>query len=598
MVRLFASVSIGVLLFFTGGAIFAQETPSTQADVTDSEVEGKILAQVEQVIQEARGLRLVENRLPLQTRAAALLWPYKQSPARALLKEVLDAFQSWVAGFNQTDADYAENLNIIANLRNELLQDMIKCDAKLALAFLRATSRQAGAGNAAQANQEAVQEMYLASQLAEKDPKEALRIAEEGLSKGLLNGVAQILDRLRVSDRDSSTELATQLISHLRGENLLGNLDAMNMSVLLLTTTRVKSPDQQAAAPESSRNVLIGEDARRDLVNLVAAAIANISNVQTNNSQALLNVANLIMPEIERYAPAQLAAVRQKKQQFDKSSDPDSRQWRKYSSVIEEGTTDSLISAAVKAPPQIKDELYVEAASKALGNGEIERARQIADNIADPQRRAAKLKEVDQRALAQTAEQGNLEGAAQYARMKSSVVERVADLVYLAAVAAQKKDKAAARKFLDEALGLIGHRRAENEREFFWQLQLGHAFSDFDLKVDFDLIEGAISQLDEMMTAAAAINGFGFNWLKDGELKPFGGEPWVLLGRQCADELSFLATKDLNRALKSVQHFQRGEVRLPGMLAIAQRVLAEKAKEKNAQKQPGARSAAEGEQKP
>lgn len=598
MVRLLASVSIGVLLFFTGGAIFAQETPSAQADVTDSEVEGKILAQVEQVIQEARGLRLVENRLPLQTRAAALLWPYKQSPARALLKEVLDAFQSWVAGFNQTDADYAENLNIIANLRNELLQDMIKCDAKLALAFLRATSRQAGAGSAAQANQEAVQEMYLASQLAEKDPKEALRIAEEGLSKGLLNGVAQILDRLRVSDRDSSTELATQLISHLRGENLLGNLDAMNMSVLLLTTTRVKSPDQQAAAPESSRSVLIGEDARRDLVNLIAAAIANISNVQTNNSQALLNVANLIMPELERYAPAQLAAVRQKKQQFDKSSDPDSRQWRKYSSVIEEGTTDSLISAAVKAPPQIKDELYVQAASKALGNGETERARQIADNIADPQRRAAKLKEVDQRALAQTAEQGNLEGAAQYARMKSSVAERVADLVYLASVAAQKKDKSAARKFLDEALGLIGHRRAENEREFFWQLQLGHAFSDFDLKVDFDLIEGAISQLDEMITAAAAINGFGFSWLKDGELKPFGGEPWVLLGRQCADELSFLATKDLNRALKSVQHFQRGEVRLPGMLAIAQRVLAEKAKEKNAQKQPGARSAAEGEQKP
>src|SRR5262249_49773922 len=276
----------------------------------------------EQVIQESRSLRLIENKLPLQTRAAALLWPYKQARARALLKEVLDAFQAWAGSFNQTDSDYPENLNLVANLRNELLQDVIKCDAKLALAFLRATSRPSDTNNAGRSNQEALQEMYLASQLAEKEPKEALRIAEEGLSKGLLNGVAQILDRLRVSDRDSSTELATQLISRLRSENLLSNLDAMNTSVLLLTTTQVKPADQQAAAQSSSRGVLISEDARRDLVNLVAAAIASVTNVQTNNAQALFNVSNLIMPEIERYAPAQLAAVRQKKQQFDKASDP------------------------------------------------------------------------------------------------------------------------------------------------------------------------------------------------------------------------------------------------------------------------------------
>jgi hypothetical protein len=596
MMRLLASVSIGVLLFSAAGAIYAQEMPSTPREVTDSETEGKILAQVEQVIQQAGSLRLVENRLRLQTRAAALLWPYKQARASALLKEVLDSFRAWMTAFNQADPDYQENLNIIANLRNELLQDMIKCDAKLALAFLRATARQADASNAAQANQEASQEMYLASQLAEKDPKEALRIAEEGLSKGLLNGVAQILDRLRANDRDSSTELATQIIARLRGENLLSNLDAMNMSVLLLTTTRVKNPDPQAAAQDSSRNVIISEDARRDLINLVASAIAGIANVQANNAQALFNAANLIMPEIERYAPAQLAAIRQKKQLFDKASDPNARQWRKYSSVMGDGTTDSLISAAVKAPPQIKDELYVEAAGKALNNGETERARQIAENISDPQRRAAKIKEVDQRALAQTAEQGDIEGAAQSARMKSSLAERAADLVYLASVATQKKDKTTARKLLDEAFGQIGHRRAENEKEFFWQLQLGHAFSDLDLKVSFELIEGAIGQLDEMMTAAAAINGFGFTWLKDGELKPYGGEPWLMLSRQCTDELSLLAPKDLHRALKAIQLFQRNEVRLFGTLAIAQQALAAKAKEKNTQKPPNAEKAAGVEQ--
>src|SRR5947208_1431904 len=118
MVRLFAAISICVLLVSTSSAISAQETSSTNTEAADSEIEAKLLAHVEQVIQEARSLRLVENRLRLQTRAAALLWPYKQAPARALLKDVLDSFLAWMTSLNQMDPDYAERLNIIANLRN------------------------------------------------------------------------------------------------------------------------------------------------------------------------------------------------------------------------------------------------------------------------------------------------------------------------------------------------------------------------------------------------------------------------------------------------------------------------------------------------
>ena len=579
MLRSLATVGICVLLFTSGGPVRAQESSHAGTGMVDPEIERKILSQVEQAIQETRSLRLAENRLRLQTKAAVLLWPYKQTPARALLKEIFDSFVVWMAGVSQADPAYSDHVVLIANLRNELLQAMVQCDARTALAFLRATSRPFDMSNAAQANQDATQEMYLASKLAEKDPKEALHIAQEGLSKGLLNGVAPILDRLRASDSEASVELAMQIVSRLRNENLVNNPDAANMCVLLLRSTRIKSAAQEVARQDATRYITISEEARRDLINLVASQVANNSNPQANGARPLLITLSQIMPEVERYAPGQAAVIRQKKLEFDRLSDPRSRQMKKYGDVIENGTVDSLINAANKAPAQVQDDLYFQAATKALDNGETERARQAAGGISDPQRRAAKVKEVDQRSFVHIAEQGKFEEAAQYASQKTAIDERVADLVYLAGMAAQKKDTNTVRKLLNDARGLIADRRAENEREFFWQLQLGRAFSDFDVKISFEIVEGAIGQLAQMTDAAAAINGFGSNWFQDGELKPYGGEPWMVMSKQCADELALLATKDLNHALKAVQLFQRAELRLPCTLSIAQYVLATNSKE-------------------
>src|SRR5262245_2621581 len=118
MVRLLSRVSICVLIFIVSGVVFAglisanaifANAPFANvlfADVVlaqdglpgarESEIEARVIAQVEQVVREARSLKLTENRLRLQTKAAVLLWPYKEQAARALFDEALDSFLLWM----------------------------------------------------------------------------------------------------------------------------------------------------------------------------------------------------------------------------------------------------------------------------------------------------------------------------------------------------------------------------------------------------------------------------------------------------------------------------------------------------------------------
>ncbi|HEU4391369.1 MAG TPA: hypothetical protein VFV34_26455, partial [Blastocatellia bacterium] len=515
---------------------------------------------------------------------ACLLWPNDESQARLTIKDAIISVASHLTSLDRADRDGPQTRLAFNRLRYELVQMIGERDSTLALEFLRSTrqespSTRTSPGQTAR-DQETWLELNLAGEIAQQDAKLATQIADEGLNRGMFTGVVGVVARMRRSDSKAASELATRIVTRLRSEDLSSNTESLNGAIALVRLVGGDSRQRNARGDRDAA-VLLEQQSYRELIGAVASAAASLSPDRISTSAALFSALDQIMPDAEKLLPAnQLAVIRQKRSRYEQSLDPRTRVWKSYENVMEQGTVGDLADAAAKAPPDISDELYSRAAAKALSENDVDRAAQIAARITDPQQRASRMKEIEQHSFSNNLQQGKLEDAAQYIPAGASVEERVAGLIHLANVASQKPQKAVARRYLEDALALVAV-RAENQFHFSTQLQVAHCYSSIDLNRSFEIIEAAIDRLNELLDAAAMLDGFGGDFFKDGELKPYNGGTWEELLRLCCEELCAVALEDSDRALAAANKLRRPEAQTLATIRVARRVLSDR-KDKNA----------------
>ncbi|HZT60305.1 MAG TPA: hypothetical protein VFA21_17000 [Pyrinomonadaceae bacterium] len=562
----------------------------------DDKAEERAYALLEDVIAKAQALKLPENRIRFQTTAACLLWPRDEGRARTIIAENMNALASLIAGADTTDPRFAERSQAYTILRYELVRMIAARDAKLALNFLRGTRQERPAARRPPAvsapDPELALELTLAAQIAPGDAKEAARIAEESLGSGVAAELLNVLGRLSTADGEAATALATDIIKKLQAEDLTSEGDATVVAVGLLSMTRAARGSAEAApdrADADARAVItVDEQTRGDLIGMIAAAAASVPAGRMANAHLLFNSLPAVMPELERYAPGQWAAVRAKSDEFGRSLDPSARAWQKYEGLVQQGSADALLEAAAKAPAEVGDELYADAAFKILDDGDPERARQIINSISDPQRRARKSKLLEQQLLERSLLRGKLEDAAQRIPPDATPEERFSTLLYLSNLAAQRKETALARRFISEAAGLVAG-RVRSGSQFTARLQLARALSATEPKQAFAVLDELADQLNDLLAAAEVVDGFGPDCFSEGELKPFAGNLWGGLVAQFGEELAALAPKDAERAASIARKLQRDEVNVSVSLRVAGRVLADAAAKRRGHAPTGAR---------
>lgn len=587
--RLFLS-AVGTALFFVAAGQTARAQSAAGAESAEAVASGKAedgaYALLDESIAKAQTLRLPENRIRLQTVAACMFWPRDETRARAVIKESAGALASLIAAADKADPRSAAQGQAYTVLRFELVQSIAARDAKLALDFLRNTRQEQPHArrnaSASTPDRERALELTLAAEIAHGDAKEAARIAEESLSGGTSAELLNVLNALSDADGETATALATDTIKRLQSETPSPGGDAATVAVGLLNMTRTRSEQTRDVAggvgldaPANARaSIKIDEQSRRDLINWVAACVAATSAGRMSSAHLLFNSLPDAMQEVERYAPGQAAAVRLKAEEFRRSLDPSTRAWQKYEGLRQQASPDALLEAASKVPPEVGDELYADAAFKLLDGDEPERARQIINNISDPQRRALKGRMLEQQLLERSLTRGKLENAQQRIPPDATPEERISTLLYLSSLAAQRKETALARRFIAEAETLVGG-RVRNGFQFSSQLQIARALSAFDPKQSFAILDDLAYQLNELLAAAVVIDGFGPDCFGEGELKPFAGNMWGGLVSQFGDGLASLAPKDFERALSVAQKLQRDEARISVSLRVAERLLAD-----------------------
>lgn len=567
---------------------------------------------LDQIIDEAQSLRLPENRVRVQTTAADLLWDSNQGRARSLFSMAAEAVAEMgrQQQNNTNRRGGPQNVDRRAfQLRQELVLTAARHDAQLAYQLLAITKPAAlpapvadSRGPRPQVSPEDNLEQALLGRVAALDPKLAAQNAEQMMDKGQFpRSLSEVLNQLYKQDPDGAAKMADKTVKKLQATNLLTNIEAASLAQSLLMrgprpteTPNVTNPtlvpvlEQGAytellgsvvdmalkASPQTPQNNQRGQ-AQRPRPAIVSGVgpgtVPTEAQLEQNGARRLLAGLQVALPLIDQYVPAKSAAVRQKLTEAGMGANSPFNMAQTMSTLQGNPSSDALIQAAALAPQQMQSRLYQQAALKALEEGNTARARQIATDHLQANARDSVMQRIDFRELALKGESARLDEIRQTIARLQSDGEKLNMLLQLARET-QKANPKLASQLLEEARQMT-NRRATSYEHFDQQLKVARAFAAVDPARSFEILDPGISQLNELLAAAAVLNGFEINVFRDGEMSLQGGSGLTSMVQRFGQELGALADKDLERAETLSGRFQYAEPRIMSRLAIVQGLL-------------------------
>jgi hypothetical protein len=589
----------------------AQPTPDAQQQQEEKlKLEAKATVLLDQIVTEAQALKLPENRIRVQIAAAEMLWDRSAARARGLLVDAAAILSQMMLDADRTDRNEIQTLN---QLRQDLVLTAGHHDSELGYQLLHSTQQQPSTadnsgGRRFIPDQQGNLEQNLLATIAANDPKVAYQKASESLDKGEYpTALSRVLSQLQAKDPDNFKKLSDKALSRLSSDNMMASREAAMLSISLLgpgprptSTSTAPTVDATAANSRTPSGQVLSESAYHDLMdNAITAALSATSliaggnnargggrvfrgaqpdqqnppdeaQVRQNNARMMLMSLQNLLPQVDQYLPERAQAVRQKLSELGLGNNANfGNQMR---TAMQQGTSDSLVAAANTAPPQMQSRLYQQAAQKAVDEGNSDRALQIANDHLDESGKKSIMQAVDFKRLVTGAAPEKLSEIKQKLASLPSDSDRVKYLIDLS-TATQKDNPKLALRFLEDARTLVS-KRVTSYKEFEDQLKVAEAFaSSSDPKRSFELLELGIGQLNELLSAAAVLNGFEIDIYKEGELSLRTDNDLVAMVARYGQELAALAKIDFEHARMTADRFQLTEPRLKAKLSIVQNIL-------------------------
>ncbi|HUE83102.1 MAG TPA: hypothetical protein VMM84_13385 [Pyrinomonadaceae bacterium] len=567
-----------------------------------AESEKRAFSLLEQLVNESQLLRLSENRIRVQLGAADLLWQTDEGRARSLFMLAAEGVSQLMQA---PETNQRRQPRASSQLRQELVMTAAKHDAQLAYQVLDLTRPPATASqDPRQLNMDNNLDQLLLARIAALDPKLALQNAEQMLEKGEFpRTLANVLAQLQLKDPPAATKLSDKVVSKLGGTNMLSNFEAGNLALALLQPgPRIADASSAGSAPGNRAQVLslsayqnlLGtvvdaalkanasaavpqrgnpNNARRRLPSgpaTVASGAPTDGQLEQNNARRLLNGLQALLPQIDQHLPARGQAVRQKMGELGVGNNRRAG-FNQLFSALQQGTADSMITAAAAAPPAVQSRIYQQAAMRALEEGDPDRARQIANDHLDGRTRETVLRNVEFRLIADQAASNSIEEIRQKLSAFNSDDERINFLLQLAGTV-QQKDTEFALQILDETRQYTS-RRATNYQQLEQHLRIAEALRQLDPSRSFEVLEPGIMLLNELLAAAVVLNGFEVNIFRDGELPLQGGSNLTNTIARYGAAIGTLAKSDFERAQALADRFQLTEPRVMVRLSIVRSML-------------------------
>ncbi|HET6978155.1 MAG TPA: hypothetical protein VFI24_17625 [Pyrinomonadaceae bacterium] len=616
-------------------AVTAQEQQASAPQPSAEEVEKQKAEReknayrlLDQVVDEAQSLRLVENRVRIQINAADMLWDQNQGRARGLFQMAAEG----IAELGRTPVNTQNNRRPLAvagnafafqgppnqqtirnfQLRQELVLTAAKHDANLAYQLLASTKPPANTdtttdprGPRAQIFSDDNLEQTLLGRVAALDPKLAAQNAEQMLEKGQFpSTLSEVISQLYKQDPDAADKLADKTVKKLQAANILTKTDSSGLVQTLLRPGPRPAGDASAAKTETTaRGPVLGQAVYVDLLSTVVDAALKATPAAQNNlrggpqtvrrgvgggttpqapqpptqdqieqtsARRLLGGLQTMLPYVDQYLPSKAPLVRQKMTEMGMTN-TQANLAQTFSALQGDPTSDALLQAAQVAPQQMQSRLYQQAAYKAIDEGNTDRARQIATDHLQNNQRDSVMQRIDFKEMATKAEGSRIEEIRQTVARLQTDNEKI-DMLIQVAGDIQKSNQKIAGQLLEDAKQIV-NRRATSYENFEQQLKVAHAFSTIDVSRSFEVLDPVISQLNELLSAAQVLSGFEINMFRDGEMAIQGGNGLTSTVNRFGQELAVLARIDFERSETLAGRFQFAEPRIMTRLSIVQGLL-------------------------
>jgi len=552
-----------------------------------AELEKKAVALIDELVSEAMSLRLTENRVYILTGAAEALWKNNEERARALIREAMNQVVAQLRESRDSeqyfDPRYGRR-NDDSYLRSSVLNFLAMRDAKMALEFLQTlrSLRPAERKNPNEDYQERELEMNLAAQIAGSDPQTALQIAEEYLNGKLDYRLLNIWSALQGKDPKAASSLTDKMISQLKSQDVLGDYGTLNFLFGMLSF--LKSRAEAGANAQNNQNAANSNSAEirqayRDALEVVAGAALKITANGMFDQEAANRAHNLLsqipgyLPDIEKLLPSRIAAVRAKIAQFDKAlnSSPQQKFYSEYGRDLWNKPVQELLALATKAPPEVRQNVYYQAAQKAMGEGDDETARRIIkDNITDKWQANNLMSDIERRIAERAVGEGKYADARKSLARMATDEQRASALAAWAMAAANKGDQKSAVEMLQESRALIGTRMQRSD-QLETQLTIANAAVNLDLDASFEIAGAAIERINRLVAANAELQTFG--GMEEGEIRIISGNIWGGHSGSILPLFAAMARKDFDRAGALLKQWQSNELRMMISLSLAQNIL-------------------------
>ena len=553
----FISVAASVLLFSFSAR--SQESAPARGSDEGAAVRKKAIELLESVAGQVDSLRSAENRARIGSNVAELLWNDDEKRSRSLFTAVEEDIK---AGFNDTDTDdsaHRRTLMVFGQLRGDILGRIAKHDPELALKFLRATRPMSDTELPYEMRDgEKSLELRLAVQIAAKDPQLALSLGQQSLAKGFSTDLLSVLSQLQQKDKEAALGFYKAIVDKLRSASLARDPAAVRLAVNLI---------QSFQPPEADEQVY------RDLIGIVleSALTSGCANEASEHNYYLCWQIASIFSKLEKYYAPRAAELRRRVLDGQSGEGLRAAAFQQVNETIDRGTIDEILALATKYP-EMQGRIYWSAMLKAEQSGDVARARQIASDFPDEAQRRSMLAHIEADQKWRSMSDERLAELQQLLSRMRRPEERISFLLQVADQVGGN-DRKAALGLLSQAEQLISSIKPGTE-QMEGQIRLAMLYCSLKSDRGFAIMESLMPRLNELVAAAAALDGFENSYLRDGEWTMTSAGSIGRLLTDLAQNAGYFTRRDFDRSLTLANQFERPELRLMAELKIAQAVLA------------------------
>jgi hypothetical protein len=527
-----------------------------------------LLADIETMIPQIKSAQV---RMKAQLQAAQLLWDIDQKRASSLFADATATMKEYIASIHPDDLHLFHHT--IGQLRSEIVQALAFRDPDAALSFLHSTSHMISSAfdQRDHLRQESALELAIADQIMRNNPKRALQMARQNLKRGYSSNLLNTLLELRRQDPQLGAELANEIAEKLINEKLLSNADAA-----YLAGTLVRYLPKSEVSPVSTNNVsspILPEDRVKELIQKVFDEVMSYSPpARPSHDSARDAVWNLLhalksITALDTITPGGTAAIDKKLAEIQGS---------RFGATLSRRVEDQLSLEEIgKMPVEVRDQQYLQLAYSESNKGNPTRGRQIVtEHVTNPWQRRQAFSQLDQQELNLAMNKGNAE---QLLRILSGIRksrERAQQLSQITSYIGPGLKRAAALNLLEQARSLVGPSvEAQNQEEMQALLEIARAFSRYDVKRSFEIIDPLIEQFNALSLAARTLDGFGQDYYDEEELDLQNSNPVANVMTQISSVLGTTAVVNFDRTKATADRIRAPEARLKIYLDMAQQII-------------------------